>query len=153
LLASLIFEPPKISGKFYWPPIASIRRFSSAVEQRFCKPKVGSSILSTGTIPCSGMAPLEAGTNVPLPRFPAMKIREEHCNLVLLAVVTLFTLAIAGGATLLEPVSAADKNPVYVAGRTVGSAAAASGTVNPTGQTPVRVVGAPFVPNINPRER
>jgi hypothetical protein len=24
-------------------------RFSSAVEQRFCKPKVGSSILSTGT--------------------------------------------------------------------------------------------------------
>jgi hypothetical protein len=27
----------------------TIRRFSSAVEQRFCKPKVGSSILSTGT--------------------------------------------------------------------------------------------------------
>ena len=26
-----------------------LRRFSSAVEQRFCKPKVGSSILSTGT--------------------------------------------------------------------------------------------------------
>jgi hypothetical protein len=26
-----------------------VRRFSSAVEQRFCKPKVGSSILSTGT--------------------------------------------------------------------------------------------------------
>src|SRR6202158_3557664 len=30
----------------------SIRRFSSAVEQRFCKPKVGSSILSTGTTRC-----------------------------------------------------------------------------------------------------
>ena len=29
--------------------VVSIRRFSSAVEQRFCKPKVGSSILSTGT--------------------------------------------------------------------------------------------------------
>jgi hypothetical protein len=29
-------------------------RFSSAVEQRFCKPKVGSSILSTGTNVCSG---------------------------------------------------------------------------------------------------
>jgi hypothetical protein len=28
-----------------------LRRFSSAVEQRFCKPKVGSSILSTGTSP------------------------------------------------------------------------------------------------------
>jgi hypothetical protein len=26
-----------------------LSRFSSAVEQRFCKPKVGSSILSTGT--------------------------------------------------------------------------------------------------------
>jgi hypothetical protein len=89
-----------------------------------------------------------------LPRFPAMKIREENCNLVLLAVVTLFTLAIAGGATLLKPVSAADKNPVYVASRTVGSAAAASGsTVDPSRQTPVRVVGAPFVPNTNPRER
>jgi hypothetical protein len=85
-----------------------------------------------------------------------MKIREENCNLVLLAVVTLFTLAIAGGATLLKPVSAADKNPVYVAGRTVGSAASASSggaANNPTRQAPVRVVGAPFVPNINPSER
>src|ERR1700720_1857036 len=30
--------------------IQCVSRFSSAVEQRFCKPKVGSSILSTGTI-------------------------------------------------------------------------------------------------------
>jgi hypothetical protein len=82
-----------------------------------------------------------------------MKIREENCNLVLLAVVTLFTLAIAGGATLLEPVSATDKNPVYVAGRTAGSAAATSGSTVDPRQTPVRMVGAPFVPNINPRER
>ena len=37
-------------GYFRRAPIASIRRFSSAVEQRFCKPKVGSSILSTGTM-------------------------------------------------------------------------------------------------------
>jgi hypothetical protein len=29
--------------------LRDISRFSSAVEQRFCKPKVGSSILSTGT--------------------------------------------------------------------------------------------------------
>src|ERR1700740_3608934 len=29
--------------------IQRVSRFSSAVEQRFCKPKVGSSILSTGT--------------------------------------------------------------------------------------------------------
>src|SRR5258705_8467397 len=35
----------------YWQAIEKTtkRRFSSAVEQRFCKPKVGSSILSTGT--------------------------------------------------------------------------------------------------------
>ena len=53
LQPSLIFEPPKIgpraAGYFTPSPIASIRRLSSAVEQRFCKPKVGSSILSTGT--------------------------------------------------------------------------------------------------------
>src|SRR5258707_12724605 len=52
LRASLIFDRPQdwrnpgISSV----PEAKIRRFSSAVEQRFCKPKVGSSILSTGTI-------------------------------------------------------------------------------------------------------
>src|ERR1700680_922205 len=34
--------------------IQRVSRFSSAVEQRFCKPKVGSSILSTGTNVCSG---------------------------------------------------------------------------------------------------
>jgi hypothetical protein len=46
------FGPRKIGGitaRFAGPRI-SFRRFSSAVEQRFCKPKVGSSILSTGTI-------------------------------------------------------------------------------------------------------
>ena len=38
------------SRDFAGPQVRSIRRFSSAVEQRFCKPKVGSSILSTGTM-------------------------------------------------------------------------------------------------------
>ena len=38
------------AARYRRSPITSIRRFSSAVEQRFCKPKVGSSILSTGTI-------------------------------------------------------------------------------------------------------
>lgn len=52
LRTSLVFEPPKMRwfrtriGRL---PTHFIRRFSSAVEQRFCKPKVGSSILSTGT--------------------------------------------------------------------------------------------------------
>ena len=84
-----------------------------------------------------------------------MRIREEDCNLVLLAVVTVFTLAIAGGATLLQPVSAADKTPVRVADRIVGGTAPSAGrpSVNLAGQTPARVVGAPFVPNTNPRER
>ena len=52
LRTSLVFERPKIDpcGRYFRRAlIASIRRFSSAVEQRFCKPKVGSSILSTGT--------------------------------------------------------------------------------------------------------
>jgi hypothetical protein len=35
--------------------IQRLSRFSSAVEQRFCKPKVGSSILSTGTSKIKGL--------------------------------------------------------------------------------------------------
>ena len=75
--------------------------------------------------------------------------------MVLLAVVMLFTLAIAGGATLLQPVSAADQTSVHVADRTVSRATPAADrlSVNPADRTPVRVVGAPFVPNTTPRER
>jgi hypothetical protein len=53
LRASLVFHRPNDQQTarphfaMHWSP--PIRRFSSAVEQRFCKPKVGSSILSTGT--------------------------------------------------------------------------------------------------------
>jgi hypothetical protein len=65
-----------------------------------------------------------------------MRIREENCNVILLVVVTLFTAAIAGGAALLKPAPVADNKPVHLADR-----------------TPVRVIGAPFVPNTNPRER
>jgi hypothetical protein len=70
--------------------------------------------------------------------FPGMRIREENCNVILLVVVTLFTAAIAGGAALLKPAPApvADRKPVHLADR-----------------APVRVIGAPFVPNTNPRER
>lgn len=53
--------------------------------------------------------------------------------------VTVVSAMIAGGATLLGPVPASpakDKKPVYVADR-----------------TSIRVIGAPFVPNTNPRER
>ena len=52
LCAQVWYSTRLVSGighKIPRPPVSSIRRFSSAVEQRFCKPKVGSSILSTGT--------------------------------------------------------------------------------------------------------
>jgi hypothetical protein len=71
-----------------------------------------------------------------------MRVSEENCNMMLLAAVTAFSLAVAGVATVLEPAPAlslqveASNKPVYVAD-----------------QTPVRVIGTPFVPNTNPRER
>jgi hypothetical protein len=68
-----------------------------------------------------------------------MRVREEDRNLVLLAAVTLFSLAVAGVATMLEPAPASPpeaKKSVYL-----------------SDETPVRVIGAPFVPNANPRER
>jgi hypothetical protein len=51
-LGQLGAKVAKMFGRRYWQAIeASTKcRFSSAVEQRFCKPKVGSSILSTGTM-------------------------------------------------------------------------------------------------------
>ena len=63
--------------------------------------------------------------------------------MVLLAAVTLFSLAVAGAVSVLEPAPTAEANkpaeaskPVYVAD-----------------PAPVRVIGPPFVPNTNPRER
>ena len=90
------------------------------------------------------------------------RIREEDCNLVLLAGVTLVSAVIAGAAALLEPAAATGKGRSFYA-----AAAAPSPSANATAtpraaeraparlvdQTPVRVVGAPFVPNTNPRER
>jgi hypothetical protein len=68
-----------------------------------------------------------------------MRIREENCNLVLLATVTLASAIIAGGVALFEPAPAkqqAATQPAYL-----------------TDSTEVRVIGAPFMPNTNPRER
>jgi hypothetical protein len=66
-----------------------------------------------------------------------MRIPEEDSNMVLLATVTLFAAAIAGVVALVEPTPAPieTKPVVYLAD-----------------QTPVRVIGAPFEPNVNPRE-
>ena len=103
---------------------------------------------------CSGAWFGPTGTNRPLRCFIRMRIREENCNMVLLAAVACVSVTIAGGVSLLgfgdakqvrladrasvrtEPAPAPDKRLIYVAD-----------------QPPVRVVGAPFVPNTNPRER
>jgi hypothetical protein len=71
-----------------------------------------------------------------------MKIREENCNMFLLAVVTVFTVVIAASSSLVGPT---DKAPVRYAARAEQAPAA--------DKPAVRVVGAPFVPNTNPRER
>ena len=83
-----------------------------------------------------------------------MRIREENCNMILLAVVTSISVAIAGGAMLVD---AADGNPARLADRTSGriEPAASSGKriIYVSDAPPARMVGAPFVPNTNPRER
>ena len=74
--------------------------------------------------------------------------------MLLLAAVTLVSMAIAGGATLI---GATETQPMRLTDRSTGYAEQAppadTRTVNATDQRPVRVVGSPFVPNTNPRER
>jgi hypothetical protein len=80
-----------------------------------------------------------------------MRIREENCNMILLAVVTVFTSVIAGGATLLG-----SGNTDQFADRTTGRierTASPDKRIYASDQPPVRVVGAPFFPNTRPRER
>jgi hypothetical protein len=95
-----------------------------------------------------------AGTNLVRTRFLRMRIREENCNMVLLAVVASFSVAVAGGATLL---GFAGNTPVQLADRTTGGVEQAPSPdkriIYVSDQPPVRVVGAPFVPNTKPRER
>jgi hypothetical protein len=70
--------------------------------------------------------------------------RHEDNGILLLTVVTLICGAIALLPALFEPtasMAAGGKPPVQLASQA---------QANPT---PVRVVGTPFVPNTNPRER
>jgi len=66
-----------------------------------------------------------------------MRVREENCNMVLLAAVTLISALVAvivdwsGGPQPQAPKPA----------------------VSLRDQTSVRLVGAPFIPNTNPRDR
>ncbi len=77
------------------------------------------------------------GTIAALAGSSPMRIKEENRNMVLLATVTAFTAAIAGIVALTEPASEAAPaiSPAYLAD-----------------QSQVRVVGAPFAPNVNPRD-
>jgi hypothetical protein len=66
-----------------------------------------------------------------------MKVREENCNMVLLATVALVSAVVALAANWWEgPQTASTRSAIYL-----------------DEQASVRTVGAPFVPNINPRAR
>jgi hypothetical protein len=67
-----------------------------------------------------------------------MRVREDDRNMVLLGAVTLLSAAIAGLVAVVDP---APEPSV---------AKSASLAAEPA---PVRTVGTPFVPNVNPRER
>jgi hypothetical protein len=81
-----------------------------------------------------------------------MRIREENCNMVLLAVVTVFSSAIAVGATLLGS-SNTDQFADRTSARIERTASPDKRMIYVSDQPPARVVGAPLVPNTNPRER
>jgi hypothetical protein len=89
----------------------------------------------------------------PLRRFVRMRIREENCNMILLAMVVCINATIVGGASLLI----GDSKPVRFVDRTTGSVEQASfgdkAIIDVGGPPPIRVVGAPFIPNTNPRDR
>jgi hypothetical protein len=114
-------------------------------------------VLSKTVPPAAGVhvfQPCRLELPVPSRVFPGMRIREENCNMVLLAAVTVFSVAIAGGATLI---GFADNKPLRIAdwmtGRVEEAPSPDKRIIYVSDQPPVRVVGAPFVPNTNPRER
>lgn len=75
-----------------------------------------------------------------------MRIKEENRNMFLLTAVTLCCGAVAGTLTLFEPVFGPTAGPAREKPATERVA------MGDTAQA-VRVVGAPFEPNVNPRER
>ncbi len=81
-----------------------------------------------------------------------MRIREENRNMILLAAVTLICSAVACGATLVGP---PDTRTAHLAGKlSAYDAPSADRRITRVSQEPpVRIVGAPFVPNTHPRDR
>ncbi|OKO78728.1 hypothetical protein [Bradyrhizobium sp. NAS96.2] len=72
-----------------------------------------------------------------------MRLREANRNLLLLGSFTLLSVAAAGIVALLDPAPA----PANTAPRSAANQAPADRPM------PVRIVGTPFVPNTNPRQR
>jgi hypothetical protein len=86
--------------------------------------------------------------------FFRMNIREDNCNMVLLAAVTLFSLVIVSGATVVESGSDSPTPGAKETSAGVYPATAHGKSLVYVNDKPqVRVVGAPFLPNINPSER
>ena len=75
-----------------------------------------------------------------------MRIREENRNMFLLATVTLCCSAVAGTLTLLQPMLGQAPERLVAEREAID-------VTRVSDQTPVRVVGAPFEPNVNPRQR
>lgn len=87
-----------------------------------------------------------------------MRISEDNRNLVLLATVALCCAMVAGTAALVDPAEAplrtqrvADSGAVAPIGQ--ASVQRASVEQASAEQSSVRVIGPPFVPNVNPRQR
>ncbi|MDH2385441.1 hypothetical protein [Bradyrhizobium sp. CER78] len=72
-----------------------------------------------------------------------MRLREANRNLLLLGSFTLLSVAAAGIVALLDPAPV----PANAAPRSTANQVPAHR------QTAVRIVGTPFVPNTNPRQR
>jgi hypothetical protein len=72
-----------------------------------------------------------------------MRIREENRNMFLLSTITLCCGVVAGTVALFE----------LTQGPAPAQQMAARAAIDVAAPTPVRVVGAPFQPNVNPRER
>ncbi|WP_338827650.1 hypothetical protein [Bradyrhizobium sp. 27S5] len=72
-----------------------------------------------------------------------MRLREPNRNMLLLGTFTLLSMAAAGAVAVLDPASP----PANAAVRP------APNQVPAPDLTPVRIVGTPFVPNTNPRQR
>ncbi|WP_407194232.1 hypothetical protein [Bradyrhizobium sp. STM 3566] len=86
------------------------------------------------------------GTGSATSRYWPMRIREENRNMILLATVTLCCSALAGTLALFEPVLGPAPEKRVAEGAVID-------ITRTSIQAPVRVVGAPFEPNVNPRER